>query len=601
LIELLMVVLILPVIMGALVAAILVSIDNSKTISNRLSDSADSQITSAYYVRDVQGAGFVTTTANIPTPYSYQSPQVCPASAPGSLIVGLYHDATASGPALDVGYWLVGGAAPYQVVRYSCTVSPSTGFAATAPVHELVAENVSSVGTGGAPSPNAASIQPSQFGTAAKNGWTSTVASTYLQSWNTTSVTVKSTNGFNTSAPEDVNVATALGTQLLTNCNVTSSTVLTCSNVSSVNLAVDQTVSQDSITGVNLAIRQSPANPVAGSPKSEYTYSLTAAPRSQTPWGAGPGTSPVGGPGGGGSGGGSGGGGPAGQGLPALLSLGTAGISLGGTTNLNFLNGSAGVADGGPISCIGNSSISPPGSISDYPSASGCSSSAGSFVPDPLVNYLPSCFPTQPNGTYGPVTHPDGTTTNAYRPGRYTSTILPNNVHGTYYFEPGVYELDGGIAVGSNQGIAIDPYYASSGQGVLLYVPDAAPTNPAPGCAYASSGGATISLGAQGAANLPPLTASQLSAESASNPTLTFLQPLFNRVSSLGSSGIWIWQDASNSSPADLGGGSSASSPGLAYLPAAPVTLHGGPGSAVGEIICASLTLVGNGTVSVSG
>jgi hypothetical protein len=67
---------------------------------------------------------------------------------------------------------------------------------------------------------------------------------------------------------------------------------------------------------------------------------------------------------------------------------------------------------------------------------------------------------------------------------------------------------------------------------------------------------------------------------------------------------MWVWQDAHNANPADLGGGTSAVSPGtetLAYLPSAIVTLHGGPGSGTGQLICFGLVLKGGSTVAISG
>ena len=61
LIELLVALVILPLIVGAVVTVIISSLKNDTGISTRLSDSHDAQITSAYFVRDVQSTGTLTT------------------------------------------------------------------------------------------------------------------------------------------------------------------------------------------------------------------------------------------------------------------------------------------------------------------------------------------------------------------------------------------------------------------------------------------------------------------------------------------------------------------------------------------------------------
>ena len=61
LIELLVVLVIMPLVIGAIAAAIIISEQDSGVASSRLSDSASAQTISEYYVRDVQGAEYVTT------------------------------------------------------------------------------------------------------------------------------------------------------------------------------------------------------------------------------------------------------------------------------------------------------------------------------------------------------------------------------------------------------------------------------------------------------------------------------------------------------------------------------------------------------------
>ena len=66
LVELLVVSVILPLVIGGAATAIFTSLKNDTGVSTRLSDSHDAQITSAYFVRDVQSAAFITTSTNGP-------------------------------------------------------------------------------------------------------------------------------------------------------------------------------------------------------------------------------------------------------------------------------------------------------------------------------------------------------------------------------------------------------------------------------------------------------------------------------------------------------------------------------------------------------
>ena len=61
LIELLVVLVIMPLVIGAIAAAIIISYQDSGVASSRLSDSDSAQTISEFYVRDVQGAEYVTT------------------------------------------------------------------------------------------------------------------------------------------------------------------------------------------------------------------------------------------------------------------------------------------------------------------------------------------------------------------------------------------------------------------------------------------------------------------------------------------------------------------------------------------------------------
>ncbi|MGH9116145.1 MAG: prepilin-type N-terminal cleavage/methylation domain-containing protein [Acidimicrobiales bacterium] len=210
LIELLIVIVIVPLIIAAIAEAIIVSLQNDAGVSNRLSDSVNAQLTSAYFVRDVQGASLITTNQalyNNPGGYNTSYPQVCgPASSPGQLLVALFHVATASSPVLDTGYWLQGSGASAQVVRYSCTIGATGATASTTSV--VVADTPAGVGTAVQAQTD---ITPAQFASAATGGWALVTAATQATGPISGGViSVDSTGGF-VSGP--VTVATSLGPQ----------------------------------------------------------------------------------------------------------------------------------------------------------------------------------------------------------------------------------------------------------------------------------------------------------------------------------------------------------------------------------------------------
>lgn len=563
LIELLMVSVLLPLVMGALAAALIVSIDTTSSTKDRLSGSVDAQLTGAYFVRDSQGAGFVTTTTSAPWGSSTGLPQVCGSGSGNNLLIAMFHRATPSGPAQDVAYWQVGSSAPTQVIRYYCTVNADYTSSVTATV--IVADNVTST-------PPQMVIQPSQFATAAATGWVPTVAQTYVTdaSNSPSKVGVASTAGF---AGGSITASTNSGSQLLTGCTVQDSTHLTCAGGPS--LYPGESLSQDSVSGLQLTINEVPSS-AAGPTQTLYHYVLTGTPRTQVPWGAGPGTSPVGGPN------------PCATNCgQSLITLSCAGISLNGNTSL-AVNGNATV-DCGPITCSGTGKITvSSGTFNSYPSGAGCGSSAGPYAPDPVANYLPPCVPVQSPAAAPSLQTVNGQQAWILQPGRYTGPLpATNNSKYPYFLEPGLYELDQGLNLGNQQTIQIDPRYASSGQGVLLYVP---PTSANPGCATGVAG-ATVNLSAQGSADIPPFSKAQWIAAFPGNtyPSSPSWIPM------------WVWQDQANSTSANLGGGTTVTSPNLAYLPSAIVTLNGGPGAATGSIICAGLVLKGGSTVTISG
>ena len=65
LIELLVVLVIMPLIIGAIAAVVVTGLLNQQSVSSRMTDSTSAELASAYFVRDVQSANFVTTDTDL--------------------------------------------------------------------------------------------------------------------------------------------------------------------------------------------------------------------------------------------------------------------------------------------------------------------------------------------------------------------------------------------------------------------------------------------------------------------------------------------------------------------------------------------------------
>ncbi len=145
LIELLLVIVIVPIVIGSMALAIISALQQQTTVSNRLADSSDSQLTSALYVRDVQSATMVTTSGSATSPV--------PCGSGTTFLLGLNWNKPSGGQNV-VSYWVTSG----KLVRNSCTGgSPS--------VNAINIDGITSV---------AATICP----TCASSGWTSGWVST---------------------------------------------------------------------------------------------------------------------------------------------------------------------------------------------------------------------------------------------------------------------------------------------------------------------------------------------------------------------------------------------------------------------------------------
>lgn len=557
LVELLVVLVVLPLLLGAIAEALIVSVENSAATSNRFSDSVNAQAMSAYFIRDVQGAAWFTTKKalyNAANTYSATTPTVCGSGAsPGTLLAALYRPVSTGSPqALDVGYWLQqngnGPTQTAQIVRYACTSSTTTTVqVTTAPPGSFTGNNTQGALT------SQVDITPARFLTTSQSGWAQTSAFALVNAPSTLpTLTVNSTTDF---VPGTITVNTAFGPQTLTCSSIPSPTQFTCSGSGS--FFPGDSVTQSAISGVSVSV---------ASPASNWTFTLTGSPRASAQAQAG-GLPPPGG-------------------APTFLTLGAGGIYVQDHIAALSVAGSV-LADGGTLTCSGSAKNGPLAGITGTVQSTGADNNCqppatGGVAPigNPIATKLPPCFPDlspPPSGT-PPGSHQDGS--GNYLPGKYT------NLSGA--LTPGVYEVDGTL------GAVTLATSAPADQGVLLLLPGSGAGYPS-GCAFTTSP-ATLQPGTV----LPPLGNGPL--PSVFNTWATEMRTM------------WLWQDQTNLDPITWtgngvtastcpAGSTHAGSPaGLAYAPSANVNLGGTAHLQSGSLAVASANNVfGDNTVVLSG
>lgn len=557
LIELLVVIVVLPVIVGGIASALIVTLKNDSGTSNRISDSLNAQTASEYFVRDVQTAQYVTTAAGLTsaTKFTPGSPQLC---GSGTFLLGLYRQATTADPnGMDVGYWQN---ATHQVVRYSCSVSTASFAASSLGNPVVIADNVVATGLGNSassPAPGGpgagstaqfVSIQPSIIAAVASQEWvpatpsvpvaTSTTLCYSAASCGTTpypvSLDLYSVLPF--TMPGSVNVTTSSGTVLVT-CTGTGTDgttglpdltgCKTASGVVATAVIGRSAVTQLSISAIQFAVDL---------PGSSYTFSLLGTPRNN-------GSSLT----------------PQGSGSPTLLLLGSQGFTKHGSSGGWSVQTGTAVADGGQIVCTGSGNVFSPngfgaGQVNPTPPSNACNNVVYGIAPvqDPISP--PDCFPPQstPRATVGGV----------QQPGVYT-----NGLSGT--IGPGVYEVTGGT-------VGTLTYSGPSSQGVLIYLAGN-------GSVCGDTTNYSPNIDFNGTWNLAPLSAAQ-------------------SMSTFGSAAlgdVYLWQDALNTQAITVhGASSSVTSQGVFYAPAAYITTDGGLTISTGRMIISGTT--GNGGITAT-
>ena len=139
LIELLIVVMVTPLIIGAIAIALVATFQLQSSVSNRLTDSGDAQVVTASFQNDVQSAVEVTT-----------QPASSPQCGSGSQLLGLEWDGTTGGTFNTVvsyvteqsGTSATTGAATYSLVRQYCDDGSLTPISSTTLSYDITAAQV---------------------------------------------------------------------------------------------------------------------------------------------------------------------------------------------------------------------------------------------------------------------------------------------------------------------------------------------------------------------------------------------------------------------------------------------------------------------------
>ncbi len=135
LIELLIVLVIMPVVVGAIAMVIITSLEDDQGIQGTVADSSAATLASSYYVRDVESAGSVTTDAGA-LPSTVQRGRAVPDRP--SFLLGIQLQGTTPTALVSYYTWTPASGAAPELVREFCA-SGSTPAS-----HEILSDNLSS-------------------------------------------------------------------------------------------------------------------------------------------------------------------------------------------------------------------------------------------------------------------------------------------------------------------------------------------------------------------------------------------------------------------------------------------------------------------------
>jgi hypothetical protein len=177
LVELLVVVVIIPLVVGAIGVALVTTLTNTNTTSNTITESGDAQLVSSTFVSDVQSAASLTnyTTNNSPP----GGPAICatPAQEAGQNFTPIFSSLWENGTT-EVSYVEITETSGNSVLRNFCQGSPSTPVSTSAVSHN--AQSGVTAVVAGIPCPY--TLTPTNPACPSKTaGWTSAAGTAYVQ------------------------------------------------------------------------------------------------------------------------------------------------------------------------------------------------------------------------------------------------------------------------------------------------------------------------------------------------------------------------------------------------------------------------------------
>jgi prepilin-type N-terminal cleavage/methylation domain-containing protein len=559
LIELVIVLVILPLILGALAFALIVTFEDSTGVSTRIADSIDSQVTSAFYVRDVQSAQYVTTTPTPATPLPWRTSGPTRCGSGTTYVLGLAWASATGTQETVVSYWtkqLVKGKGTIAATGIVLSTTSLTQGSLTAGdlgegIVQLGGSGVIAQGTSvkkvtrvsgsvtlsRSATPGAGvsfSIGPQLVRELCKGPGSGTRPSSVTTSRDFFSP-------FTTAVVSCVaNVATP-------KCTTTTATPKTAGH---------RWVTTLGVTGVTLAVDE---------PAGKYNYNLTAAPRVANALG-----SPFGGCQGTGC---------YGQ-VPTLLALGGfqviterahAHITVIGTAVIN--HGWVTMSNGTTLDATGKieTTDTPPTDICHL-TVTGTKEGkcAGTITPTPPAHITtPIADPFQGFSDPAPETTrpcPAGSAT--IQPGQYKCVLTISGTGETVTLAPGLYEFDTGVRLGGNGNL-------NATSDVLIYLP----------CNTAGPGHHQDTWATQCTESF-----------SVTNGNLSAARMLTGPYA-----GLWFWQNEGDASPVTLRGHGKLDVVGILYASGAAVTLKGqATTTSVGSVIARTFSVT-NSKIKVTG
>jgi hypothetical protein len=454
LIELLIVVVLIPMVIGAVSIVVITSLEatdahNPLGTAARLADSHDAQITSAYIVRDIQSAQFVSTSISTP---------LC-GTGSGRQLLGL--EWTNEGVTSLVTYGVT-GAAPYELVRYYCQGSATNLVSTSVVSHDVFNALTSAPAIVTAPSGSCTASDS----TCAASGGTNYVTVVVTCNDGTTlcadsgaypTVAGSFTDGGSSSSTTWTSASAAFNARDVGQA-ITGSFIPSGTTIASVTNATTVVLSQATTgTGSNLSfqlpgrgIKQ--AQILIQESASSYPYTLTASPRQWNGAGTAASAGCVS---------------PCTPTAPLLLLGSGQDVSCVGAAGTINVNGIAAINSPNDNSVsLGTSTLNatgvytadttnPNGAVSGKAGNYPAPPIPGSPIPDPYASLTPpskSGMTVYSSGTY-------------QGPGDYTTTLTLSG-NGITAFAPGVYYFEQGIKLSGGAGILTAP----TPNGVLFYV-----------------------------------------------------------------------------------------------------------------------------------